>query len=242
MKNQYYTPKYLKYSLNTPVQYITPQYDTSVSNITSIAQNILKLFFSQFNLISGNIQYTICPEDHNKTILIITVPYYVNPVNNTPNVQNINNIKDVPTSKQLYGLQDQLKDKLNLTVKIKLIKLQAAYLDATVLAKYISNGVEKNRFRFVALKIFSEAIRIHPKYELDMPSSLVGIKIKLSGRLKSEKTKPRQTIQILTRGSLLPSSETMLSIGSHTFFNKKGSYTVRVWINQKMWNDNRKIS
>lgn len=137
----------------------------------------------------------------------------------------------LPTS-ALIGLQSQLSAALGAPVILQWVRLSQPYMDATVLAEYLSNELQTQSFRRVMGKLIGSVAPVNPSTSkfLPLPSTLVGLKVNLAGRLIAERTKPRITRNSITVGSLSSSSTTMNTSASYTATNYKGSYTVKVWL------------
>ena len=72
-----------------------------------------------------------------------------------------------------------------------------------------------------------------------LPSYITGMKIRISGRLTTQRSVPRQTVQTAQVGSFssshIPSNSKASGIISSASFstkNQKGAFTVKVWISQ----------
>ena len=137
----------------------------------------------------------------------------------------------LPTS-ALIGLQSQLSAVLGVPVVLHWLRLSQPYLDATVLAEYVSDELQGQSFSRVVSSLLGVVSPVDPSTSkhLALPSTLVGVKVSLGGRLATEASKPRATRQSITLGSLSPSPTTINTAGSHTATNLKGSYTVKVWL------------
>lgn len=59
-------------------------------------------------------------------------------------------------------------------------------------------------------------------------SHITGIKIKLSGRLTTQRASPRQTVQAGRLGSSAKGAYSTLDYGQHTAKNKLGAFTMKV--------------
>ena len=57
---------------------------------------------------------------------------------------------------------------------------------------------------------------------------LVGIKIRIAGRLQKEPIKPKQTVKSITVGSLSKERSNLSNLNSFTSKNKKGTFRVSV--------------
>lgn len=64
-------------------------------------------------------------------------------------------------------------------------------------------------------------------------SHITGAKIKLSGRLTTQRSGPRQTVQASRLGSSAKGSYGTIDFSQHTAKNKLGAFTMKVWISQQ---------
>lgn len=64
------------------------------------------------------------------------------------------------------------------------------------------------------------------------PAKTTGIRIRLAGRLKTERFKPRQTVQTVQIGSL---SKNFVNTASFTSKNKKGVFNIKVWMSSSYY-------
>jgi hypothetical protein len=180
----------------------------------SMTYTVLKAFTSQLDMLCGRPTLT-----HGET-LTIRVPYYTR-------VEGA-----ALTTSALMALQSQLSSILGVPVVLHWLRLSQPYLDATVLAEYISDELQGQTFSRVMSMLLGVVSPVEPSTikHLVLPSALVGIKVNLGGRLATEASKPRATRQSITLGSLSPSPTTVNTAGSYTATNDKGSYTVKVWL------------
>lgn len=132
-------------------------------------------------------------------------------------------------------------------VELRFVRLHYPYLDSYILAQYIAINTAKYNFTRIQRAIFgalqfpvlkaSEA----PVATEDttLPSYITGMKIRISGRLTTQRSVPRQTVQTAQVGSFssshIPSNSKASGIISSASFstkNQKGAFTVKVWISQ----------
>lgn len=64
------------------------------------------------------------------------------------------------------------------------------------------------------------------------PAKTTGIRIRLAGRLKTERFKPRKTVQTVQIGSL---SQNFVNSASFTSKNKKGAFNIKVWMSSSYY-------
>ena len=67
------------------------------------------------------------------------------------------------------------------------------------------------------------------------PAKTTGIRIRLAGRLKTERFKARQTVQTVQLGSLSQNLTNFVNSASYTSKNKKGAFNIKVWMSSSYY-------
>lgn len=67
------------------------------------------------------------------------------------------------------------------------------------------------------------------KIHKSIPAVLTGLKIKISGRLITQRVVPKKTISKLEKGGFKKTKTNLVDYATYTNKNKRGSYTVKVW-------------
>lgn len=132
-------------------------------------------------------------------------------------------------------------------VELRFVRLHYPYLDSYILAQYIAINTTKYNFTRIQRAIFGALqFPVLKASELEdttiglaAPSYITGMKIRISGRLTTQRSVPRQTVQTAQVGSFssshIPSNSKASGIISSASFstkNQKGAFTVKVWISQ----------
>jgi ribosomal protein S3 len=138
----------------------------------------------------------------------------------------------------INNLGDVLSKLFCRPVELRLVKLHYPYLNSHILAQYIALNVEKYNFGQVQRMIFGKTPIVKdidsPKaLSSELPSHIVGIKIRISGRLLTERVRPRQTVLTGQIGSFVSDNKSLIDADSFTGKNSHGAYTVKVWISQR---------
>lgn len=145
----------------------------------------------------------------------------------------------VLTTDFMTALHSELSTAYQLPVNLVFVRLSSPYLDATILAEYLSRELQGQTFNRVMSSLVSVAgpvdnsvsiTSFEDSQGLRLPASLVGLQVHLAGRLSKEASRPRMTKQSMTLGSLTTDQSHTISLGSFTTQNKKGSYTIKVWM------------
>jgi len=126
-------------------------------------------------------------------------------------------------SDKINALGVTLTQLFNKTVEIRLIRLQYPYLDSSILAQYLAINAGKYNFTRMQKNLFSKVPIVLP---LDvMPSQLTGIKLELAGRLTTQRSIPRKTVENVHTGS---QNSTSLDFSQYSSKNKIGAFTMKV--------------
>jgi len=145
----------------------------------------------------------------------------------------------VLTTDFMTALHSELSTAYQLPVNLVFVRLSSPYLDATILAEYLSRELQGQTFNRVMSSLVSVAgpvdnsvsiTSFEDSQGLRLPASLVGLQVHLAGRLSKEASRPRMTKQSMTLGSLTTDQSHTISLSSFTTQNKKGSYTIKVWM------------
>jgi hypothetical protein len=126
-------------------------------------------------------------------------------------------------------------------VELRFVRLP--YLDSYILAQYIAINTAKYNFTRIQRAIFGAlqfpVLKASELEDTTLPSYITGMKIRISGRLTTQRSVPRQTVQTAQVGSFssshIPSNSKASGIISSAAFstkNQKGAFTVKVWISQ----------
>jgi len=67
------------------------------------------------------------------------------------------------------------------------------------------------------------------------PAKTSGIRIRLAGRLKTERFKPKKTVQTVQIGSLSKNLVNFVNTSSFTAKNKKGTFNIKVWLSSSYY-------
>ena len=173
--------------------------------------------------------------------LIIMLPYHM--------------LQGALNQSMVNALGAQLSLVVGQDVELIMVRLSAPYLDANVLAKWLSMDLAATTFS-QAIKTMLSKMTItkttkaqtpkrtttaglkgssltgsHPRqFPVTLPGTIIGVKVQLAGRLLTERSLPRAVVQSASIGSFRPGPHQSLQSGSYTMVNTKGTYTVKVWL------------
>jgi len=189
---------------------------TAYLHATRHTNTLVSQFFEPIDVLASKPVIDVTP-----TTVSVTVFYYMVQEQAALNANTINALGEVLST--VWGRP----------VELRLVKLHYPYLNSDILAAFIVKNLEHDRFERVVAKVFGVATPVRHVKDSDLPSHIIGIKIRLSGRLTTETSRPRMTVQSAQIGSFKKSTRTLIEAGQCTTANKKGALTVQVWISQR---------
>jgi Mitochondrial ribosomal protein (VAR1) len=123
-------------------------------------------------------------------------------------------------------------------VELDLNRIYYPYFDTNIFVNFLANIINKIRVRKIIKKIFKKAIIKNPLklnrkiIVTKIPSFLSGIKIKIAGRLLTQRVIPRKTINIVRRGALSRIKINYLDKARYTNKNKRGAFSITITTGQ----------
>jgi len=128
----------------------------------------------------------------------------------------------------------------NKPVELHLIKLNYPYLDSNIFVNLLALMINKKNIRFIMKKFFKFVIikniaNKNKTFNINkIPSFLSGIKIKIAGRLLTQRVIPRKTVKVMSRGAYSRSKVNFLDIARYTGKNKRGAFSITVTTGQNL--------
>ena len=203
-----------------------------IKNISSILEYS---FLKMYSLISKPVYY-ITPDNLDINLFFFRLKNKKNKKNKKilSSFLNLN-------SQNLEILSGNLSKFISKNVNFELNRIRKLNLDSTILAHFIARYCDFKKIKFS--KIAKRVLRLskiknsknYYSYNGIIPSFLTGIKIKLGGRLSTQKISARQTVKITQRGSLTRRNTDLVSKSRITGINKKGTFCVTVTNGQKIF-------
>jgi hypothetical protein len=189
-----------------------------------INKNVFTLLESTFLSLSCLISKPIIVITPNK--VVIQLFYYLN--------QFYSNNKLLNNNDKLQSLCLNLSKIYKKPVELELDRLHYPYYDCNILSNMIgliSNIVKlrfiiKNLFRIAKIKKNNNFIN---KYSI-IPSYLSGFKIRVAGRLLTQRVIPRKTVKTIQRGTLARGKAQFVDSARFSNKNKRGSFSITVTI------------
>jgi hypothetical protein len=192
-----------------------------------INKNVFILLESTFLSMSSLISKPIIIITPNK--VIIQLFYYLNNFysNNSisNNLLNINNDKLQSLCLNLYKIYKK-------PVELELDRLHYPYYDSNILSNMIGLISNIVKLRFIIKKLFTIA-KIKKTNNFSnkssiIPSYLSGFKIRVAGRLLTQRVIPRLTVKTIQRGTLARGKAKFVDSARFTNKNKRGSFSITV--------------
>ena len=197
----------------------------SISNIYNKSYVTNKLIIDIMTPINALASKPLITEKHDKILIYV---FYYAPRKARLNINSINILGNV------------LETVFNKKVELRLVKHKYPYLNSYILAQYIAIRVRHNKFTKVSNRVLSSVAPVKNiiiKDNLYIPVSIIGLSIKVSGRLLTERSRPRETVQTNSGGSFSKHNIHKLDYALYTSKNKKGAYTIKVSINLQAFNN-----
>ena len=214
------------------------QYKNIVYNFNSNKKqfklnSILENSFYSIKSLIGTPVYEITP---NK--IIINLFYYLKKRRN--NFKNLNS-----RIKQLQHLLVNLSNKINKPIELDLVRLHHPTLDSQISANAIGIIANKLRkpFRVIASKFFRFSRIKNPtliknifnKTNSNKLSFITGIRLKLGGRLITQKVIPRRSSKTIQKGNLNRCNTDIVTTSRFTAKSKRGAFSITVSMGHKFF-------
>lgn len=188
-----------------------------------INKNVFTLLESTFLSMSCLISKPIIVITPNK--VVIQLFYYINKYNSYNKLLINNNDK-------LQSLCLNLSNIYKKPVELELDRLHYPYYDSNILSNMIGLISNIIKLRFIIKKLFTIAKikktnNFINKYSI-IPSYLSGFKIRVAGRLLTQRVVPRLTVKTIQRGTLARGKAQFVDTAKFTNKNKRGSFSITV--------------
>lgn len=180
----------------------------------SQAINLIESFFAVHKCLVGKPVFTVNPDK-----VIVQLTYYApfGPITNA----------------SLTALGESLTRCWDRTVEVRLIRLNYCTLDSSIFTKLLAINGEKYSFNRI-LEMLNENILTAvsdgsvDENTVTPTSHITGVKIKLSGRLTTQRSGPRQTVLAGRLGSSAKGKYRTVDYSKYTAKNKLGAFTMKV--------------
>jgi hypothetical protein len=139
---------------------------------------------------------------------------------------------------KLKKICDILSRFLKKPVELNLIRLRYPYNDTNILVNLLSIMIKRTKIRIFLNKLFRRAViknpfKINfnlkgPKKVMVLPAFLSGMKIRIAGRLLTQRVVPRKTVKTTIRGALATGKVNYSEVARLTKKNKRGAFSITV--------------
>lgn|ERR1700733_4982 len=200
-------------------------------------------FYSMHCLISRPI-FVITPDKVIIHIFFYSFLYYKQIIYKKLNIQNfkLNNYKKYNSSifknktniLKLKIISQLLARYFKKPVVFELVKLNSPYFNANILVNLLGFIINKTKLRIIKTNIFNGAKIIKPNTFLKDNNSLslpqlAGIKVRVAGRLLTQRVVPRKTVKVFNKGRLARSKVIYLETARFTNKNKRGAFSITIF-------------
>jgi len=201
-------------------------FNYQADNVVRVATKVIEQFFSPIRALASKPTFTMTSSDTEGGKVIVNVFYY------------IANKEQALSDSTINSLGQVLSKLFKRPVELRFVRLHYPYLNSYILAQYIA--INSNRYNFTRIQraIFNALRPVKASSLADstgsdqlVPAFITGMKIRVSGRLVTQRSVPRQTVQTAQIGSF-SGQDNVIDYASFTSKNKKGAFTVKVWISQ----------
>jgi ribosomal protein S3 len=191
----------------------TPSLGYSYSGAPDATRHVQTLMESVFGTLTDTLVGKAIVSQGMETT-VVTLPYHM--------------MEGSLSHSMVNALGMQLAETLDCPVEVRLIRLSVPYLDASILAQWLTQDLEHSTFSQTMATLMT---LVGPTSVLTaVPGAITGIKVQLAGRLMTEPSLPRTVVQSASLGSFRSIPTQSLQAGSHMVTNLKGTFTLKVWL------------
>jgi hypothetical protein len=133
---------------------------------------------------------------------------------------------------------DILSKFLKKPVELNLIRIRYPYNDTNILVNLLSILIKRTKIRIFLNKLFRRAViknpyKINfnlkgPKKVMVLPAFLSGMRIRIAGRLLTQRVVPRKTVKTTIRGALATGKVNYSEVARLTKKNKRGAFSITI--------------
>jgi hypothetical protein len=126
------------------------------------------------------------------------------------------------------------------SIELELVRLYYPYYNSNILVNLFGILINKIKLRRIVKKFIRKSIKSRSTNELTqnkslIPSALSGIKIKVAGRLLTQRVIPRKTVKIVSSGAISRNKLMLLETSRFTNKNKRGAFSITVSIGHRLY-------
>ena len=118
-------------------------------------------------------------------------------------------------------------------IELEIVRLNYPFYNTNIFVNLLGKMINKIKLRRILRRFFKKAKIFNPtkiigKKISKTPSFLAGVKIRVAGRLLTQRIIPRKTVKTITKGSLARGKVIFLDKGRFTSKNKRGAFSITV--------------
>ncbi len=157
--------------------------------------------------------------------------------------ENFNNSKSLLLNNNynLNNICKVLTRFFNKPIELDLIRIYYPYFNTNILVNLLSVFINKIHLRKIVNKFITKIIKnqssnIFYTNRNKLLTDISGIRIKVAGRLLTQRIIPRKTIKVISKGALARNKALFLETARFTNKNKRGAFSITISIGHKLIN------
>lgn len=196
--------------------------------VTSVIQS----FFASTKALAGKPSYKVFT---GSGTVVVTIPYFMPSSVPVLAESKINALGIAIT--RLFNVPGALAGRAQPTVELRLVRLRYPYLDSSILAQYVAVNAGKYNFlrmqKMMFNKVPATALSLNKRGATQtdvLPSIMTGVKVELAGRLTTQRSIPRKTVENGHVGSFTVNNtlKSSLDFSQYASKNKLNAFTIKV--------------
>jgi hypothetical protein len=200
----------------------------------SIKNNIYEFLYRSFISMSSLISKPVYVSTPDKIVIQL---FYLLLKKKTIKNNNKKSILILENSKKLKIICNILTRFFSKPIELVLIRLYYPYYNSNILVNLFGIFINKIKLRRIVKFFIGKAIKNKlSKFikKKSLPSDLTGIKIRVAGRLLTQRVVPRKTVKIINRGALARCKAMFVETARFTNKNKRGAFSITISIGHKL--------
>lgn len=229
------------YTNNNSIKYVKYiEYKNISTNYLYLShKNLYDLLFNSFLSMNSLISKPIFEITNEKVIIHLFMFLFLNRNKKV----TINNSFTKLNKLKLDNLCQKLSHIFKKPVQLDLVRLYYPYFESNIFVNLLSKIINIIQVRIIMKRFFKNAIIRNPikiykkNLIIKIPSLLSGIKLRIGGRLLTQRIIPRKTVKTIRKGTLAKGKIKFLDEARYTNKNKRGAYTLIVSIGHYLTNN-----
>lgn len=193
--------------------------------------SVIQSFFASTKALAGKPSYKVL---NSSGTVVVTIPYFMPSSVPVLAESKINALGIAIT--RLFNVPSENKrfSRAQPTVELRLVRLRYPYLDSSILAQYVAVNAGKYNFlrmqKMMFNKVPATALKRGATQTNVLPSQMTGVKVELAGRLTTQRSIPRKTVENGHVGSFTVNNtlKSSLDFSQYASKNKLNAFTIKV--------------